>query len=317
MLPQQFQKITTKGVVGMILARLETGSAAWVGAISMRMTSTQAVETYGWLGSAPALREFIGGRTPAELAEYSWTVTNKDYEGSITIKSKDMRRDKLGMIQVRVNQLADRAMDHPAKLLSALMIAGESTVCYDGQYFFDTDHSEGQSGTQDNDIVYDISDAATGGTPTAPTAATIAGAILKAIQQIYTFKDDRGEPMNQGAAKFQVQIPVTFMAAGLEAIYAQLTGGGNTNVLKALAGKFEIDLVPNPRLTWTTKLAVYRTDEAAKPFILQEEDIPDVVALGEGTEYEQLNKEQLFGVDWTGNVAYGYWQHACLVTLQA
>ncbi len=317
MLPQQFQKITAKGVVGMILLRLETGSAAWVGDVAMRMSSTQAIETYGWLGSAPGLREFIGGRTPAELAETSFTVSNKDYEGSITFKSKDMRRDKLGMIQIRVNQLADRASDHPAKLLSSLIIAGEATNCYDGQFFFDTDHSEGSSGAQSNDITFDISDNGTGGTATAPKADTVAGAILAAIQQIYTFKDDRGEPMNQGAAKFQVQVPVSFMAAGLEAIYSQLTGGGNTNVLKALEGKFQIDLVPNPRLTWTTKLAVFRTDDAAKPFILQEEDIPDVISLGEGSEYEQLNKEQLFGIDWTGNVAYGYWQHACLVTLQA
>lgn len=317
MLPQQFQKITTKGVVGMILARLETGSASWVGDIAMRMNSTQAVEEYAWLGSAPALREFIGGRTPAELAEYSFTVTNKDYEGSITFKSKDMRRDKMGMIQVRVNQLADRAMDHPAKLLSALMIAGEATTCYDGQFFFDTDHSEGSSGTQSNDITFDISDAGTGGTATAPSAETMARAILAAIQQIYTFKDDRGEPMNQGASRFQVQVPVTFMSAALEAVTTLLSGGGNTAVLAALKGIFTIDVVPNPRLTWTTKFAVFRTDEAAKPFILQEEDIPDVIALGEGSEYEQLNKEQLFGVDWTGNVAYAYWQHACLVTLQA
>ena len=317
MLPQQFQKITTKGVVGMILARLETGSAAWVSQLAMRMTSTQATEEYAWLGNAPALREFIGGRTPAELAENSFRVSNKDYEGSILIKSKDMRRDKTGQIQIRVNQLADRALDHPAKLMSTLIIAGESTVCYDGQYFFDTDHAEGASGSQSNDITFDISDAATGGTATAPTAATVAGAILAAIQQIYTFKDDRGEPMNQGAAQFVVMVPVTFMAAGLEAIYASLTGGGNTNVLKALEGRFSIELVPNPRLTWTTKLAVFRTDDAAKPFILQEEDIPDVIALGDGSEFEQLNKEQLFGIDWTGNVAYGYWQHACLVTLQA
>lgn len=317
MLPQQYDKITTKGVVGMILARLETGSASWVGDIAMRMTSTQAIEEYAWLGNAPALREFIGGRTPAELSEYSFTVSNKDYEGSITIKSKDMRRDKLGMITIRVNQLSDRAMDHPAKLLSALMIAGESTTCYDGQYFFDTDHEEGDSGQQSNDITFDISDAGTGGTPSVPTAATYQRAILAAIQQVYTFKDDRGEPMNQGASKFQVQVPVPHMGAALEAVTALLTGGGNTNVLKALEGKFEIEIVPNPRLTWTTKFALFRTDEAAKPFILQEEDIPDVIALGDGSEYEQLNREQLYGVDWTGNVAFGYWQYAVLVTLQA
>lgn len=317
MLPQQFQKITTAGVRGMILLRLETGSAAWVNDVAMRMTSDQAVENYAWLGSAPGLREFIGGRTPAELREVSFTVSNKDYEGSITFKSKDLRRDKMGVINVRVNQLADRAMDHPAKLLSALIIAGESTVCYDGQYFFDTDHEEGASGSQSNDIVFDISDAGTGGTPTAPTMETMARAIVAAIQQLYTLKDDRGEPMNQAATKFQVQVPITFMGVALEAVTALLSGGGNTAVLAALKGKFEIEVVPNPRLTWTTKFAVLRTDDAAKPFLIQEEDIPDVIALGEGSEYEQLHKEQLFGIDWTGNVAYAYWQHACLVTLQA
>lgn len=308
MLPQQFQKITTKGVVGMILARLETGSASWVSQLSMRMTSTQATETYAWLGNAPALREFIGGRTPAELSELSFTVSNKDYEGSINIKSKDMRRDKLGMIQVRVNQLADRANDHPAKLLSTLIIAGEATTCYDGQYFFDTDHAEGASGTQDNDITFA---AATG---TTPTVEEMVGAILAGIQQMFGFKDDRGEPMNQGATKFLVMVPIIYMATALQAVASLLIGGGNTNALAALKGKFEIDVVANPRLTWTTKIAIFRVDDAAKPFILQEEDIPDVVALGEGSEYEQLNREQLFGVDWTGNVAYGYWQHACLVT---
>lgn len=309
MLPQQFNKITTKGVIGMILARLETGSAAWVGDVAMRMTSTQASEEYAWLGNAPALREFIAGRTPAELSELSFVVSNKDYEGSIKIKSKDMRRDKLGVIQVRVNQLADRANDHPAKLLSSLIIAGESSLCYDGQYFFDTDHSEGDSGTQSNSI------SAAAATGTTPTVEEFSSAVLDAITKMYSFKDDRGEPMNQGASKFVVMVPITYMSVALQAVTALLTGGGNTTVLPALRGKFDIEVVPNPRLTWTTKFAVFRTDDAAKPFILQEEDIPDVVALGEGSEYEQLNREQLFGIDWTGNVAYGYWQHAVLVTI--
>ncbi|WLR92175.1 Mu-like prophage major head subunit gpT family protein [Shinella zoogloeoides] len=308
MLPQQHQKITTRGVRGMILARLDTGPSAWLSDIVMRVTSDQAVENYAWLGGAPALREFIGGRTPAELAENSFTISNKDYEGSILIKSKDMRRDKLGMITVRVNQLADRANDHPAKLVSGLILAAESSLCYDGQYFFDTDHAEGKSGAQSNDITSGAT------TPAAPTVAEFSKAVMSGIQQMYTLKDDQGEPMNQSATEFQVQVPVTFMAVALEAVTALLGDGGKSQTIPALKGKFTITVVPNPRLTWTTKFAIFRTDEAAKPFILQEEDIPDVVALGEGSEFEQLNKEQLFGIDWTGNVGYGYWQFGVLVT---
>jgi len=97
-------------------------------------------------------------------------------------------------------------------------------------------------------------------------------------------------------------------------VTALLGTGGASAIVPALKGYFNVKVVPNPRLTWTTKFVTLRTDEAAKPFILQEESIPDVVALGEGSEYEQLNKEQLFGVDWSGNVGYAYWQQAVLNT---
>lgn len=308
MLPQQFEKITTRGVRGMILARLDTGSTAWVSQLAMRINSDQASEEYAWLGNTPALREFIGNRTPKELKELSFTITNKDYEGSITVKSKDMRRDKLGMISIRANQLADRAMDHPAKLLSGLIIAGEASACYDGQFFFDTDHLEGDSGTQSNDI------GASAATATAPTTAEMSDAIMSAIQAIMGFKDDRGEPMNQSAREFAVMVPVSMMKSALMAVTALLGTSGGSNTIPALRDNFNVTVIPNPRLTWTTKIAVFRVDDEAKPFILQEEGAPDVIALGEGSEYEQLNKEQLFGIDWTGNVGFGYWQHACLVT---
>lgn len=308
MLPQQYEKITTRGVVGMILARLETGSAQWVTDLAMRMQSDQDMETYAWLGNSPALREFIGGRTPAELKELSFTISNQDYEGSILLRSKDMRRDKLGMIAIRVNQLADRSMDHPAKLLSTLIMNGESTACYDGQYFFDTDHLEDDSGTQSNDI------GASAASATAPTADEMSDAIMSAIQAIFGFQDDRGEPMNQDASEFTVMVPVSYMKAALKAVTALLGNGGESSTIPALKSYFNIKVVANPRLTWTTKIAVFRTDSEAKPFILQEENIPDVVALGEGSEYEQQHKKQLFGVDWTGNVGFGFWQHACLVT---
>lgn len=307
---QQYEKITTRAVKGMLLARLDTGPAAWVTNLAMQTSSDQASEEYGWLGATPALEEYVGKRPVSEIKENSFVVSNKDHGGAVEIRSKDMRRDKTGQIQVRINQLADRALDLPAKLLTTLIIAGESAVCYDGQYFFDTDHSEGASGSQSNDISVDVA------TPTAPTVDEFSAALMAAIQAMYGFKDDAGEPMNQSAASFTVMVPVPFMGVALEAVAALLGTGGKSNTLPALQDRFKINVVVNPRLTWTTKFAVFRDDEAAKPFILQEEAAGrDVIALGDGSEYEQLNKKQLFGVDWSGNVAYGYWQFAVLVTL--
>jgi phage major head subunit gpT-like protein len=310
MYPSQYDKITTRSVRAMLLLALESGSSAWINDLSMRTESDQASETYAWLGAPPALHEFIGNRQLDQLRETSFAISNKDHEANVWFWSKDMRRDKLGMIQTRVGQLADRVNDLPAKLLSALIMDGESETCYDGQFFFDTDHAEGKSGTQSNDITFDVT------TTTAPTADEMGEAILKSIQQMYGLKDDQGEPINQNASAFDVMVPVPFMGAALKARSALLGTGGASATLPALRDTFDISIVVNPRLSWTTKFATFRRDGSVRPFVLQEEPGGrDVVAIGDGSEFEQLNKKQVFGVDWAGNVGFGYWQAAVLTTL--
>lgn len=308
MLASQYEKITTRSVIGMITTGLNTGPSDWILRLAMKIDSDQASETVAWLGNAPALREFVDGRSPAELRENGFIITNKDYEGSIKVKPKDLRRDKVGQLRIRIGQLTKRATDHPAALLSTLILNAGSANCYDGQYFFDTDHSEGDSGVQSNSITYDVT------TTTAPTSDEMGEAILAAIIKMLGFLDDRGQPINQDASSFDVMVPIPFVGVALKAVSALLGAGGATATLPSLADKFTINVVPNPRLTWTTKFAVFRSDDVAKPFILQEEVPPTPVALDETSEYCKVNGECLFGVDWAGNVAYGFWQQAVLVT---
>jgi phage major head subunit gpT-like protein len=103
MYPAQNDRLSTRGVRSMVLLALETGSDSWIGDVAMRTNSDQASENYAWLGAPPAMHEFIGKRQLNELGEVSWTVSNKDHEANIVIKSKDMRRDKTGQIQVRID----------------------------------------------------------------------------------------------------------------------------------------------------------------------------------------------------------------------
>ena len=308
--PSQHEKITTSSVRAMVLQALDTGTAAWINDLVMKTNSDDASETDAWLGAPPAMNEFIGKRKLNELKEVSFTISNKDYENNLVIRSKDMRRDKTGQIQIRVNQLADRVLDHPATLLSTLVMNGESALCYDGQYFFDTDHVDGDSGMISNDIT------SVAAVPAAPTAAEFSKAIMAAITAMYKFKDDKGQPMNQSARVFTVMVAPDHMTAALEAVTSLQGANGASAIIPALRGKFTINVEVNARLTWTTKFAVFRTDGNVKPFILQEDSGGmDVVAIGDGSEHEQMHKEQIYGVDWSGNVGYGYWQGAVLVTL--
>ncbi|MCF6147276.1 MAG: hypothetical protein E3K37_01310 [Candidatus Kuenenia sp.] len=309
--------LSSRAIIGEFYNRLEQNiGTEWIDAVSMLFTSDQSSETYNWLGMSPVMREWVGGRHAKGFRENGITITNKDYEATLEVLVKELRRDKTGQILVRVRELADRTNAHWAKLLSTLIINAESTVCYDGQYFFDTGHSEGDSGTQDNDISVNISalPANQHGSTTAPSPEEMELTILQMIQQILGFKDDQGEPMNEGARNFLVMVPVPFMASAVAAIKNPVLTSGRTNTIVTLP-EFSIRPVANPRLTWTTKLAVFRTDGNTKPFIRQEEKPVEIAAIAEGSELEFNEAKHHYGVSASRNVGYGYWQHACLATL--
>lgn len=306
--------LSSRAVIGMYYEALEAQpGAAWINGVSNYFTSDQDSEQYPWLGMPPALREWVGGRNAKGFTDNSVTITNKHYEATIEILLKDLRRDKTGQLQARIMEFVERGNVHFASLLSTLIINGESTACYDGQYFFDTDHSEGDSGSQSNDITTDISALPAGahGSVTAPSPEEMQQAILKSISQMYTLVDDQGEPLNETASQFLVMVPVGLQSATQAAL---------TTVREAAASTFDMENLAiraavNPRLTiggWTDKFATFRTDGSIKPLIRQEETEPDLKVKGEDSEFAFDNDAIQLGIDTWRNVGYGRWQGAVL-----
>lgn len=306
--------LSSRAIIGTFYNRLEVmTSASWIGGISMEFQSDQESETYKWLGMSPAMREWIGGRQAKGLRSDGITITNKLFEATLEIPVDWMRRDKTGQIEVRVDELAGRAVTHWQKLLSDQIAAAESAVCYDGQYFFDTDHSQGSSGSQSNDITVDISavPAVLHGTATLPSPEELRAMVFAGVQQMLGLKDDQGEPMNEMARSFLVMVPVAWFTAAAAALKNPVVGG-DSNTMNSLDG-FTFELAVNPRLTWTDKLAVFRKDAATKPFIRQEEFGVQVAAVAEGSELEFKERMHHYGISASRNVGLGYWQQACLV----
>lgn len=304
--------LSSRAIIGEYYATLEQNvGAQYLPGISMLFNSDQESETYKWLGMAPAMREWVGGRQAKGFRDNGITIVNKTFEATMEVLVDEIRRDKTGQVMARVRDLATRTNAHWAKLISALIVSAESSICYDGQFFFDTDHLEGDSGTQSNDITFDAL------VPTAPTAAEMESAILKAVEKIISFKDDQGEPMNEEAASFLIMVPVSLMtpaAAALKNPVIQDGSGARTNTLTNIGG-FSFDLAVNPRLTWTDRFAIFRTDGNTKSFIRQEEEGVTVSAIAEGSELEFKENKHHYGVKAIRNVGYGYWQHALLTTM--
>lgn len=312
------QALGSRAIIGEFYRTLDQNAGMdWVGATSMLFNSDQSSETYNWLGQSPVMAEWIGGRNAKGFTSNGITIANTHFEASLYVYLEELRRDKSGQVMVRIQELADRTNAHWAKLLSTLIVNGESTACYDGQFFFDTDHSEGDSGTQSNDITVTIASIGVPtdeqGTTTNPSPRVIAGAISNCVSTMMGFVDDQGEPMNENASSFTVMVPATFMQHAQVAVGAQFLPSGGTNPLTSSGISYQ--LAVNPRLSWTTKLAVFRTDGRVKPFIRQSETDVMLKSLAEGSEEEALNDRHFYGVDAWRNVGYGYWQHACLATL--
>jgi phage major head subunit gpT-like protein len=313
------QILSSRAVMGIYFARLETNPGlAWLNGVSNLFGSDQASETYAFLGQSPAMREWIGGRQAKGFTGNGVTVVNKHYEATIEVQKKDVRRDKTGQITARMQEFADRGLTHWASLVSTLILAGDSTVCYDGQYFFDTDHSEGSSGTQSNKITVDISalPAIVHGSVTAPSIEEMQQSIFAGIAQILSFKDDRGEPMNESASSFVVKVPISLYQVAAKAVSTLASDSLQNNLNPNLVAKVAVEVVMNPRLSsWTDKFAVFRTDSPVKAIIRQTEQEAELKAKAENSEYEFDNDAWQFGIDaWRGS-GFGYWQRACLVTM--
>jgi phage major head subunit gpT-like protein len=308
--------ISSRAVQGMYYQALESSQAlGWQDAVSNYFTSDQPSETYAMLGMPPVMREWVGGRQAKGFRSDSFTIANKHFEATIEILLKDLRRDKTGQLRARITEFVQRGNSHFASLLSTLIVNGTSSLCYDGQYFFDTDHVEGSSGTQSNSITTDISTLpviAHGNAASAPSPEEMQQAILASISKMFTYVDDQGEPINENASSFLVMVPV-----GL----ADVTRAAVSTVRQAAAttfdmSSFSISAAVNPRLTtWTDKFATFRTDGSIKPLIRQEETTPGLKVKDEQSEFAFDNDAIQLGIDTWRNVGYGRWQGAVLNTL--
>ena len=306
-----------ENIIGDFKHVLDATRPAWLDKVANTFASNQPSEEYKWLGMAPQMREWVGPRIAQTLRDNGMIIRNKDFEASLIIPIADLERDKTNQLSIRIEDLARRTNDHYAKLLSTLILNGTgstSGLCYDGQYFFDTDHSEGDSGTQLNLLAAGQVDKLNVGTATAPTAAEAVNAVLGVIAYMMNYKDDQGEPINGDARNFLVMTSPALMAPFAAALANPVVDGGITNTLVNLDG-FNVGLAINPRLTFTTQFVVFRTDSAAKSLIMQEEKGVQAEMLGEGSDFAFDNNAYKFGVKARRNVGYGMWQYAAHATL--
>lgn len=131
--------------------------------VATLVPSATAQNLYAFLGQFPNLREWLGDRQIKNLASYNYTIVNKQYEATVAVPRPAILDDQWAVFSPIMEEMGYAAKMHPDFLVFSLLAAGASTLCYDGQFFFDTDHpsktAAGVATTVDN---YDATPGGTG-----------------------------------------------------------------------------------------------------------------------------------------------------------
>lgn len=114
--------------------------ASEVDKVATTVPSTTASEHYAWLGQWPKLREWVGDKIVKQIEGHDYSLKNKDYESTVGVDRNALKDDVYGVYAPMFEEMGYAAAIHPTELVMSLLAAGGTTLCYDGQNFFDSDH---------------------------------------------------------------------------------------------------------------------------------------------------------------------------------
>jgi phage major head subunit gpT-like protein len=133
--------------------------------IATVIPSSTKMETYGWLGRFPKMREWVGARVVKDMDTTAYVLTNKSWESTVGVARTDIEDDTYGTYAPLMGEMGHGAAELPNDLCFSMLKAGRSTLCFDGQNFFDIDHpgfTDTGAATTVSNVDFDAA------TPTAP-----------------------------------------------------------------------------------------------------------------------------------------------------
>lgn len=260
--------------------------------IAMVVQSTSSQNDYGWLSRFPKMREWIGEKVIKSLEAFKYTIQNKDWEATIEVERNDIEDDQLLGYSQQAQSAGQSAAELPADIIFALLSGGFQNPCYDGQFFFDTDHPVNGASVSNKGTKKLSAD-------TLAKAQASYGAARTAMR---SFKDEEGESLG-------IRPTILVVPPALEdtAIYLMTADRFPDNTPNIYKGTAEVLVVHN--LKSDTAWFLLDTSKVMKPLIYQERKKPEFV---EQVDYSSdivfMNKKFRFGAEARANGGYGFWQ---------
>lgn len=279
----------------------------WWDKFSSVMPSTSSANLYHWIAQIPGMQEWVGARQMKAAILRDYTLTNKAFEQSIKLDKFKVSDDQYGAFSPVVDAMGQAVMAWPDQQIGAVVNAGNATACFDGQFFFDTDHpvslEDASMGTYSNNLIgstYNI-------------ALDPIGVWQRGSEAMAAFVGDEGRPL--AVVADTLMVPTSLRRYAVEAAKAELIPQTIRNVagteIAAAAPvsniyRGDFNVIVNPYLSNTTPAAyIMCCGRPVMPFIWQLRQVPVFTALVDPTLPNCFQeKEFVYGTE--GRAAPGY-----------
>lgn len=265
--------------------------------IAMLVPSTGAQNDYAWLSNFPKMRKWIGDKVVKSLEAFKYSIVNDDWEATIEVDRNHIEDDSLGIYAPQAEMAGWSAAQLPDDIVFSLVNGAFTAICYDGQYFCDTDHPVGDG----NGGVLSISNRLTAVLSVATQALAAAGYGAARIAMM-SFKDDEGRPL--GVVPDTLLVGPALQDVAFALINSDRLEDGRPNPYKNTA-----KVVVDARITSTTAWFLLDTSKPVKPFIYQERKKPVFVHQFDASNDDVFNRRKFkYGAEARAAGGYGFWQ---------
>ena len=265
-------------------------------------TSNTLEEAYAVIGASPRMREWIGERVVQNFGAKIHTIKNKDWEVTVEVDRNDLEDDRIGIYRPQIADLGKNAALLWDDLVADALLTGHQNLCFDGQYFFDTDHPmdpENASSTSLKNLF----------TACALTHANYA--YVRSQMAAWKMGPGSGRSLRVKGTKLVVgpALEVTAREIVTPQVIPDLAGATKVNVLAGTA-----QVVVLPEITGTDWYLIDASN-SEKPIIVSQRKKPEFVAKTDSSDDSVFWRKKFhFGVDARGVAGYGPWFLAAKAT---
>lgn len=267
--------------------------------------------TYNWLAAMAGMREWLGPRIVESFKERSFTIYNKHYEKTLEVNADQLDDSpmtavadaslRMAIFLEGARKLEDDLLFNPSSTamgaISGLLALATTSTCYDGQFFFDTDHPTDLdgTGTQSN---YES------------TAFALTSANFQTARaRMMGYKGENGRPL--GIMPNLLVVPPALEKAAHDIVTAEFGSSGATNIQRGMA---QVAVVPELSALPSGDTSWYLFDVQSpgpKPFILQNRQALKMVALTGPSDMPVFDRNVYqWGIDRRVGAGFGIWQKA-------